>query len=742
VIRQISFIRVPLPHGFEIKMKSRFKLSLIFCCALMVVFGNDAFAQTPAEDFSVLTTNARRLLPDALNQIAFGFLNEREKHIARLTSREDITARQRYIRERFLKAIGGLPERTPLNPKVVGTLKRDGYRIEKIIFESLPKFYVTANLYVPETGRAPYPAILMPLGHESGGKAHEAWQRLALTFAKNGFVMLLFEPVGQGERVQLYDPDLGESKVIRSTDEHTLAGTQCLLLGHSFARHVIWDAMRALDYLVARPEVDAQRIGCTGNSGGGTMTAYLAALEDRIKVAAPSCYLTNWRSLLETIGPQDAEQNLPPWLADGLDQPDFVLAFAPKPMLMLSAIRDFFPIAGARQTFREGKRIYGVLGAEDKLQMVEADDGHGYSLLRRLAAYRWMNRWLKGLDEAIAEPEMEIESEADLRCTEAGQVTIALGGATIFSLNRAEAERVKPKRSAIHSQEDLRRLQQEVRAQAQRLTAYVKPTGKPSVRSFGQVARDGYHIEKIVIANEPGITIPALLFVPDGAASKRRALLYVHENGKAAAAKVGDEIELLARGGMLVLAIDLRGLGETREEADRIWNPFGTHDSAMTAMLSGKTLVGLRVQDVVSAADVLTARNDVELESLSAYGNGAAAVVVLHAAALDERIRRVTLEEMLVSYEAVSTWKIHHQIFSDIVPGALAAYDLPELAATIAPRKLTMLNAVNPRRKPMDVREVKAQYQTAQKAFAAAGAAQSLVIAERKPGQSLTKWLP
>lgn len=725
-----------------IQTKSVGVILQIFCFALLLIFVNHSYAQSPTEDFNVLTTNARRLLPDALNQIAFGLLNEREQRIASLKTREDITARQRYIRERFLKAIGGLPERTPLNPRVTGVLKRDGYRIEKVIFESLPKFYVTANLYVPETGRAPYPAILMPLGHEDGGKAHEAWQRLAITFAKNGFVMLLFEPVGQGERVQLYDPDLGESKVIRSTDEHTLVGTQCLLLGHSFARHTIWDAMRALDYLVSRPEVDTTRIGCTGNSGGGTMTAYLATLEDRIKVAAPSCYLTNWRNLLETIGPQDAEQNLPPWLADGLDQPDFVLAFAPKPMLMLSAIRDFFPIAGARQTFREGKRIYGLLGAEDKFQMVEADDGHGYTLPRRLAAYRWMNRWLKSVDAPIAEPEIEIESEADLYCTDAGQVTIALGGETVWSLNRAEAERVKPKRNAINSSEDLQRLQQEIRTNAQRLTAYTKPSGKPTVRNSGTIARNGYTIEKLVIENEPNIIVPALLFVPDPTASKRRAVLYVHSNGKAAEAKADAEIEALVRGGMIVLAIDLRGLGETREEADRLWNLFGTFDSAMTALLLGKTLVGLRAQDVVCAIDVLAARNDVELESLTAYGKGAAGVAVLHAAALDERIKRVTLEEMLVSYDAVSTWKIHHQIFSDIVPGALAAYDLPELAATLAPRKLTLINAVNPRRKLMNVREVKAQYQAAQKAFAVAGATQSLVIAERKPGQALTKWLP
>lgn len=716
-------------------------IHLLAISLLLLVATNSAFAQTPAEDFNVLTTNARHVLPEALNQIAFGFLNEREKQIARLTTREDITARQRYIRERFLKAIGGLPERTPLNPRVVGTLKRDGYRIEKIIFESLPKFYVTANLYVPETGRGPFPAILMPLGHEDGGKAHDAWQRVAITLVKNGFVLLLFEPVSQGERVQLYDADFGESKVRWSTSEHTFAGTQCLLLGHSFARHTIWDAMRALDYLVSRPEVDAQRIGITGNSGGGTMTAYLSALEDRIKVAAPSCYLTNWRSLLETIGPQDAEQNLPPWLADGLDQPDFVLAFAPKPMLMLSAIRDFFPIAGARQTFREGKRIYGLLGADEKFQMVEADDGHGYSLPRRLAAYRWLNRWLKGVDAPIAEPEMDIESEADLRCTETGQVTSALGGETIFSLNRGEALRVRPQRSALQSPDDVRRLQQEIRTQTQRLTAFVKPASKPTVRTFSTIARNGYRIEKFSIESEARMPLPALLFVPDGAAGKRRTLLYIHENGKAAEAQAGAEIESLVRSGWMVLAIDLRGFGETREDADRMWSEFGDFHSAMTAILSGKTLVGMRAQDVISAVDMLAARSDVELESLSVYSNGKAAVPVLHAAAFDERIKQVTLEEMLVSYEAVGKWKIHHQIFSDIVPGALVAYDLPDLAATLAPRRLTILNAVNPRRNLMDEREVKSQYQFAQQAFAAAGTPQSFVIAERKPGQPLTKWL-
>ena len=727
------------------KMKITPAYLLAFSLAILTLPGANSDAQSTratAEDLNVLSgpTNPRRMLPDSLDKAALQLLADRERRVAQLSTREEILGRQRFVREKILQAIGGLPERTPLNPKVTGTLKRNGYRIEKIIFESLPAFYVTANLYLPETGRPPYPGILMPLGHESGGKAHEAWQRLAITFAKNGFVILLYEPISQGERVQLYDPDLGESKARQATNEHTLAGTQCLLLGHNFARHRIWDGMRALDYLVSRPEVDASRIGCTGNSGGGTLTAYLSALDDRIKVAVPSCYLTNWKSLLETIGPQDAEQNLPPFLSDGLDQADFVIAFAPKPYLILSAMRDFFPIAGTRQTFREAKRLYGLMDDEEKLSMVEADDEHGYTLPRRLAAYRWMNRWLKGADEPIDEPEIEIESEEDLRCTATGQVSLSLGGETIFSINLAEARRVKPKRGSINTPEDLRRFQSEIRAQVRRLTAFERPAGVPDARASGEIARDGYRIEKLLIGSDPAI--PALLFIPDGPRPKRRTILYVHENGKAAEAKVGAEIEELVRGGAMALAIDLRGRGETREEADRVWDIFGHFESAMTALLVGKTLVGLRAEDVVRAVDALASRRDVEMESLSAFGKGDAAVVLLHAAALDDRIKSVTLEEMLVSYESVVEWKIHQEVFESVVPAALANYDLPDLAASLAPRRLQIINAVNPRGRRIETQQVKRKYEVAQKAFAAAGASQLFNVAERKPGKKLTAFVP
>lgn len=719
--------------------------------AILLYAGGSLLAQSvnrPEENLDVLTGQAefgsiRKMLPDSLKAIAFRHLAERENRVASLSTRAEIEARQRLIRETILRAIGGLPQQTPLKPKVTGVLKRDGYRIEKVIFESQPAFYITANLYVPETGRAPYPGILLPLGHETGGKSNPDWQHLAITFARNGFVVLTWDPMGQGERIQLYDSDWGGSKVVHSTTEHTVAGAQCLLLGHSFARHRIHDGLRALDYLVSRPEVDAARIGCTGNSGGGTMTSYLSALDDRIKVAAPSCYITSWKSLLETIGPQDAEQNLPPFLSDGMDQADFVISFAPKPFLILSAVQDFFPIKGSRQTFAEVKRLYGVMGANEKLSMVEADDKHGFTLPRRLAAYRWMNRWLKGVDQAIAETQMEIESETDLRCTASGQVTTSLNGETIFSLNRAEAARTKPQRKAPATVGELRTYQQEIRSQAQKLIAFAKPAGDLKVKNFGEIKRAGYRIEKLAFESAPGIVIPALMFAADGASGKRPAILYLHENGKADEAEPGGEIEELVRAGAAVLAIDLRGTGETREELDRsdaFFTHFGAFESAMTAMLVNKTLIGLRAQDIVRAVDLLASRGDVELQSLSAYGFGEAAPVLLHAAALDDRIKSVVLKNMLASYELVVTEKISRRVFENIIPGVLSKYDLPDLAATLAPRRLVIVNPVNPRGQRLELSEVRLQYENTKAVFQIAGAATSFVIRDQRPGQSLARF--
>src|SRR5262245_53554875 len=159
----------------------------------------------------------REMLSSYLKQKAFAALEDRERGIARLSTAAAVDEHRRRVRERLIEALGGFPERTPLNARTVGTLERDDFRIEKVIFESQPKFYVTANLYLPKTGRAPYPAILFPLGHESGAKAHEAWQYALGSFATTGFVALAWDRMGHGERAQFFTTDTRRYRQLNST---------------------------------------------------------------------------------------------------------------------------------------------------------------------------------------------------------------------------------------------------------------------------------------------------------------------------------------------------------------------------------------------------------------------------------------------------------------------------------------------------------------------------------------------
>jgi cephalosporin-C deacetylase-like acetyl esterase len=661
-----------------------------------------AGAQTTSElDFITGLTeyhDVRGMLHRYVNEQARALLDERKREVERLSSAADVDARRAYIRKHFLAALGGLPERTPMNARVVGTLDRAEYRIEKVIFQSLPGFFVTANLYLPKEGSPPYPGVLYPLGHEAGGKTNPDWQQMLGSLAKKGYVALTWDPLGQGERVQLWDADTGEAKLRSSTTEHTVLGTQCLLVGDNVARYTIWDGMRALDYLLSRTEVDPKRIAVTGNSGGGTHTAYLAALDDRIHVAAPSCYLTSWWRLLTTIGPQDAEQNLPPWLMHKLDHGDFVLAFAPKPYLFLSAIRDFFSISGARETFEEAKQVYTKLDAAQKIDMNSADDGHGYTKPRRLAAYRWFARWLKNAEDNEAEPEVQLASAAELNCTETGQVATSLGGETIYSLNRKRADEVIRKRPRI----DL--------AEVRRLIAYEPRTGKPPAWSYGSVEKKGFRIEKWVYESEPGILIPGVLFVPAGE-GRKPAVIFADGRGKSNTAA---EAERLAEAGAIVFSLDLRGLGEMRADAltkGSDWNRyFGDFDSAMTGLLIGRPLVGMRALDVNQGVNILAARPEVDAERIYAIGRGSAAVSLLHAAALDSRIRKVTLDGMLISYRAVVDANIHQDVFENVVQGALPAYDLPDLAASLKPREVSIIDAVNPMGRMLSLDDMRKQY--------------------------------
>jgi cephalosporin-C deacetylase-like acetyl esterase len=626
----------------------------------------------------------RKMLPAHLMKDADERLRQRAAAVAGISTLDAVAARRKLVRANILESIGGFPERTPLNARIVGTLDRGDFNVEKIIFESQPGFFVTANLYLPKTGAPPYPAILYPLGHERGGKSHSTWQQMLGSLARRGYVAFAWDPLGQGERKQFFDPDWNDSKFFSSTVEHTELGTQCMLIGDAIARYTIWDGIRALDYLLSRPEVDPARVGATGNSGGGTHTSYLSALDDRIKAAAPSCYITAWHFLLDTIGPQDGEQVFPGWLNYGMDFPDFIYSFAPKPFLVLSAIRDFFPIGGVRQSFAEAHRVYETLGIGDKLQKVEADDGHGYSKPRRQAAYRWFARWLQSKEDDGAEQDVPLARAEELWASPTGQVSTSFHGEDVFSLNLKRYEALQKNRPAFTV------------GKVRELAAIDPAKGDLNVKSYGALQRTGYRIEKLTYESEPGILIPALLYIPEGQTSRLPAILYADGEGKKASAA---EAERLVHKGFIILSADLRGFGETRpalDTHDDFFRYFGDYESAETAILLRKTLVGMRAADIERGINLLLARSDVDSANLAGIGKGAAAVAMLHAAALDPRIRKVALEDMLVSYDALVTHRIHRKMFEQIVPSALKFYDLPDLASSLSPRHVWIIDAVNP----------------------------------------------
>ena len=564
-----------------------------------------AASPSAAQDPLTVVGDLSGMVDAYLTEIARALWSERDAAIASLDTRSAVEARQAYIRQQLEAAIGGFPERTPLNSRITGTLQRDGYRVEKLLFESQPGFYVTANVYVPSAGTPPYPALLGTAGHLANGKAGAIYQRVWISMVKRGFLVLAYDPPGQGERAQYFDPVLGRSRVGIGVPEHIAGGLQCLLTGTHYARYETWDGICAVDYLVSRSDVDPDRIAVAGNSGGGTQTAYLAALEPRLAAAMSGCYITSWKQLWFDPGPQDAEQVLTDFLADGLGFGDFAIAFAPRPFQILAATRDFFPIQGTRATFDDIRRIYGLLDAPDAAGFFEYDDTHGWSKPRREAASRWLERWFHGRNVDGSEPAIETELESDLYVTATGQVATSLDATTVQSLNADLAKQVYSDRRILRVDEAVQRR----RLIAARLRIRDEVLAGRDARHIsprGTVARDGYRIEKAVITTEPGIEVPVLVFVPERRTSRRPAVLYIHESGKAADAGAGSDIEALVGTGHVVLAADPRGVGESAVGRSR-FGYSSTWYTSQRALLVGKTMVGMQVEDLLGAFDYLAA---------------------------------------------------------------------------------------------------------------------------------------
>lgn len=279
--------------------------------------------------------------------------NERahRRRLGDLRTRADLLRHAARVR-RVLRQVQGLaewPARTPLRPRVGPGFCGDGFRVEHVVFESRPAYYVTANLYLPAGAPGPLPAVLLCCGHSLNGKAYPAYQRLAVTLARLGFAVLIFDPAGQGERDEYVARRTGRRTVVRACRAHGAAGLPACLLGSNFGAYRLWDAMRCVDYLQGRPDVDPRRIGATGTSGGGWESLWLAAIDPRIRAVHANCYFTTFRRRIENRAADaepDPEQDPFDLLGQGIEASDLILACAPRPVSIGGTTRDFFPVEG------------------------------------------------------------------------------------------------------------------------------------------------------------------------------------------------------------------------------------------------------------------------------------------------------------------------------------------------------------------------------------------------------------
>ncbi|XZE51669.1 alpha/beta hydrolase family protein [Planctomycetaceae bacterium SH139] len=626
-----------------------------------------------------------------------------ESRYESLKTPAQIAAYQTQMRQQFVDALGGFPERTPLNARVTGTVQRDGYRVEKVLFESEPHNFVSGLCFVPDAERfqAPYPGVLVVCGHSANGKGYDGYQTATAMLAKHGIVGFIIDPICQGERLQHFNPD-GSVRVASSTQGHTLLGLGAILLGKNTATTEIWDGMRAIDYLQQRPDVDGELIGCMGNSGGGTQTAYLMALDDRIKAASPACYITTFEALLNTIGPQDAEQNIFAQLDWGMEHSDYLLMRAPTPILMCTATQDFFSIEGAWTSFRRGKRLFGRLGHPERIGLVEVDEPHGWHRPLREAAVQWMVRWLAGRDELIREPKLELLSAAELQVTPTGQVLQIEGAKSIGTLQLEEFQQLNQARKQLWATPKI------ALARVRELSN-IRPLDDipaPTVRKLETIERDGIAIQPLVLTGDAGVPLPALLYQPTVTTPLKGQLIYLHEAGKQASIEQQDTpLSALhyAKLGYQVLALDVRGIGETAPR-DAVWyHPrFGADGKHLAiAYLLGENYIGMRAEDLLIAARWLQTQASVEANDranvtpLALVAIGKLGPVALHAAALQPSMfAKVTIFNSINTWETIFSSLTSQDQFVNCIHGAARVYDLQDLINQLGDQ-IEMINVVD-----------------------------------------------
>ena len=613
------------------------------------------------------------------------------QRMAALKTKADAENYVREVREKIRQSFGPFPEKTPLKPRVTGVVDRDGYKIENVIFESRPGFLVTANLYVPKGRKFPLPGVVGTCGHSSNGKAETAYQSFSQGLARMGYVVLIYDPIGQGERLQYPDEKL-KSRIGVGVSEHIHAGNQQFLVGEFIGAWRAWDGIRALDYLLTREEVDPNQVGVTGNSGGGTMTTWLCGVEPRWTMAAPSCFVTTFRRNMENELPADTEQCPPKALALGLDHADFLAAQAPDPVIILGKEKDYFDARGTEEALGRLKRLYKLLGAEDDVALFSGPTHHGYTQENREAMYRWFNRATK-VSDAQTEPELTIEKDPAIWCTPNGQVC-ELDSRTVFSFTKEKSEALKAKRKPLEG---------EALTGAVSKALNLPPrSGTPDYRILRALPSRKFpkpHFTTYAVETEPGVHALVYRLSDERHYSRptvgqKRAVLYVSHHSSDAELRaeplIGELLE--AEPDSAFFTCDVRGIGESRPDTcghDQFLKSYGSDFFyAIHALMLDYPYPGQKTHDLLCVLDWLKSCGHTEVH-LAAKGWGT--IPGTFAALLSDQVAQVTLKNALASYTEIAESEDYNWPLSTFVPNVLETFDLPDCYRALSKKKLRQI---------------------------------------------------
>ena len=630
-----------------------------------------------------------RCLPDYLKSLAMAAHARREAELAKLTSPEAVKTRQKWARDTFWRLSGGIPERTPLNLRTLGGFERASYRVEKIVYESRPRFHIPALLYIPKNFMPPFPGVLFQMGHALNGKANASYQRCCQGLAQLGYLVLAFDPMGQGERVYYPDASGIRTRLGSADDEHTHPGKQMLLNGDSSTRMQTWDAVRSLDVLASHPLVDPKLLASTGQSGGGTTTMFLVAVDDRLAAAAVCSGNTEnvVSAQFNPPGPiDDAEQNIVNSGPAAFDRWDMFYPFAPKPMFVSVSDKDWFGtysptyITNGWQEFQKLKRVYQMLGASEKLAWGHTPMPHGLAYDLRIHVYNWFGRWLRGDQKPVsAEPPTMLERDETLWVTKTGSVIREFGGETPFTLNR--------------------------HAKPAPLMPYAAPRISGSAPTIlRKIAWRGVRIEVLEFPSDPRVFLPAWLYLPESA--PRDCLVVLQASNRLVNWREDELFEQLARHGHAVCVPDIRGAGDLggaypggasayardipREEA-----------FAWVSLVLGCSLLVQRVTDILAVLGVSARLPGVQLKIAA---QGKMCLPALLAAQQAKDVGPFYFSGPLASLRSLVETESYNYSFSNFHPGMLAHPDIPELIQAIAPRKVTLAGPVDGAARPVSVK--------------------------------------